>query len=228
MIQILAVADILHQEVVLEDNFESKFEGWELIEDEDEHSFIKDSHYWMENKSSTRWMFYHKKLPIPMKENFIIRAKIQVIQNNNGYGQYGLTWGFNKEHNLLNKFVVHSDCERFTITNFQKNHEFTTHRAVGKFEKDNFSENEQFFSIVKLENYYYFFLNHYDRPVYMVHSAQLALEGDRFGFYVEPGMLIRCDKIVVKRLITDNNFKGNPWMPLGDNEMPFGSEILRG
>jgi hypothetical protein len=54
------------------------------------------------------------------------------------------------------------------------------------------------------------------------------MEGERFGFYVEPGIIIRCDKIVVKRLITDMNFKGNPWMPLNDDEMPLGSEILRG
>lgn len=228
MIQILAVADILHQEVVLEDNFDSGFEGWEIIENEEEQSFIKDGHYWMSNKSSTRWMFYHKKLPIPAKENFMIRAKIQVIQNNNGFGQYGLVWGFDNAHQVLNKFVVNTDCERFTITNFQKDYEFTTHRAVGVYEKDNFSENEQFFSIVKLDRYYYFFLNQYDRPVYMVHSSQLPLEGDRFGFYVEPGIMIRCDKIEVKRLITDNNFKGNPWMPLSEDEMPFGSEILRG
>jgi hypothetical protein len=58
MIQILPLADIMHEEVLLEDDFTSKFEGWELIEDEEEKSFIKDSHYWMENKSKTRWMWY--------------------------------------------------------------------------------------------------------------------------------------------------------------------------
>jgi len=50
MIQILPLADIMHEEVLLEDDFTSKFEGWELIEDEEEKSFIKDSYYWMENK----------------------------------------------------------------------------------------------------------------------------------------------------------------------------------
>jgi hypothetical protein len=44
MIQILPLASIIHEEDLLEDDFNIRFEGWELIEDEDEHSFIKDSH----------------------------------------------------------------------------------------------------------------------------------------------------------------------------------------
>jgi len=54
MIQILPLANILHEEVLLEDDFNNKFEGWKIVEDEDEKSFIKDSHYWMENKSGNR------------------------------------------------------------------------------------------------------------------------------------------------------------------------------
>lgn len=228
MIQILTLANILHEEVLLEDDFNNKFEGWEIIEDEDEKSFIKDSHYWMENKSSTRWMFYHKKLPCTSRENFIIRAEIELLNTNRGYGQYGLVWGFNKQHDEVCKFAVSTENENFTISKFQKDHEYIQHRFSGKFEKHGFEFNKQFFSIVKLDDYYYFFLNQYDRPVYMSHVTQMTMEGDRFGFYVEPGIMIRCDKIVVKRLITDKNFKGNPWMPFNENEMPLGSEIFRG
>ena len=228
MIQILPLANIIHEEVLLEDDFNNKFEGWEIIEDEDEHSFIKDSHYWMENKSSNRWMFYHKKLPVTSKENFIIRAEIEILNNKRGYGQYGLLWGFDKAHEKVSKFVVSTESERYTIAKFQKDHEFHEHRFGGKYEKYGFEFNKQFFSIVKLDNYFYFFLNHHDRPVYMIHVSQMPMEGDRFGFYVEPGIMMRCDRIVVKRFITDKNFNGNPWMPIGDDEMPLGSEILRG
>ena len=34
MIQILPLASIIHEEVLLEDDFDNKFEGWELIEDD--------------------------------------------------------------------------------------------------------------------------------------------------------------------------------------------------
>lgn len=228
MIQILPIANVIHQETVLKDNFESKFERWELIEDEDEKAFIKDSYYWMENKSKTRWMFYHKKLPISIQENFIIRAEIELLQSKKSYGQYGLVWGFDKEHAELNKFVVSTNNQDFTISKFQKDHQYQKHRFSGDFENYSPESKKQFFSIVKLDNYYYFFLNKYDRPVYMAHISQIAMQGDRFGFYVEPGILIRCDIIEVKRLIIDPNFDGNPWMPMTDDEMPLGSVILRG
>lgn len=228
MIQILPLADIMHEEVLLEDDFTSKFEGWEIIEDEEEKSFIKDSHYWMENKSKKRWMFYHKKLPVSIKENFIIKAEIELLNSNNDYGQYGLVWGFDKDHLELSKFVVSSEKNDFTIAKFQKDHEFTRHRFSESFEKNGFEINKQFFSIVKLNSYYYFFLNQYDKPVYVTHFSQMPMEGNRFGFYIEPGIMIRCDKIVVKRLITNKNFKGNPWMPFDNDEMPLGSVVLRG
>ena len=228
MIQILPLADIMHEEVLLEDDFSSKFEGWEIIEDNEEKSFIKDSHYWMENKSKRRWMFYHKKLPVSSKENFIIKAEIELLNSNNDYGQYGLVWGFDKEHQELSKFVVSSEKNDFTISKFQKDHEFSRHRFSDSFEKFGFEVNKQFFSIVKLENYYYFFLNQHDKPVYVTHVSQMPMEGNRFGFYVEPGIMIRCDKIEVKRLITNKNFKGDPWMPFDNDEMPLGSVILRG
>ena len=100
--------------------------------------------------------------------------------------------------------------------------------CVQRAEKYGFEFNKQYFSIVKLEDYYYFFLNQHDRPVYVTHTSQMLMEGNRFGFYVEPGIMIRCDRITIKRIVTDKNFKGNPWMPIGDDEMPLGSEILRG
>ncbi len=228
MIQILPLANIIHEEVLLEEDFNNKFEGWELIEDEDEHAFIKDGHYWMENKSSNRWMFYHKKLPVTSKENFIIRAEIEILNNKRRFGQYGLVWGFDKAHEELSKFVVSTENENFTIAKFQKDHQYNEHRFSDKYEKHGFEFNKQFFSIVKIDNYFYFFLNRYDRPVYMTHVSQMPMEGERFGFYIGPGIMKRCDKIEVKRLITDKIFKGIPWMPLDDDEMPLGSVILRG
>ena len=39
MIKILPLADIMHEDVLLEDDFSSKFEGWELIEDGDYVNF---------------------------------------------------------------------------------------------------------------------------------------------------------------------------------------------
>ena len=54
MIYNLPIADVLHQETLLSDDFNSNFEGWEIVDNEDEKSFIKDSYYWMENKTASR------------------------------------------------------------------------------------------------------------------------------------------------------------------------------
>jgi len=193
MIQILPLANILHEEVLLEDDFNNKFEGWEIVEDEDEKSFIKDSHYWMENKSNNRWMFYHKKLPVKKQDNFIIKAEIELLQSSRGYGQYGLVWGFDKEHNELNKFVVSSDHDDYTIAKFQKNHEFTTHRFNRNYEKHPFEDNKQFFSIVKLEDYYYFFLNRFDRYSKIIIS---------FPFYLFLKNLICMVSSIINKKVT--------------------------
>lgn len=68
----------MHENVILEDDFTSKFEGWGIIVDEEQKSFIKDDHYWMENKSKNRWMFYHKKIHVSIKENFIVQIGFSV------------------------------------------------------------------------------------------------------------------------------------------------------
>jgi hypothetical protein len=228
MIQILPLAKVLHSDVVLEDDFTSRFEGWELVNNEDEQSFIQDSYYWMENKSKSRWMFYHKSMPVSTKDSFIIHAEIELVQTQTGYGQFGLVWGFTKPHTVLNKFVVSTQEDAFNVAFFQKDHYVVLHKHRGTYEKHQSNKRKQFFSIVKLEDYYYFYLNEYARPVYIVHASKLPMTGNRFGFYVEPGIMIRCDKIVVKRLITDKNYDGQMWMPLDENEMPLGAQILRG
>ena len=208
MIYNLPIADILLEEIVLECDFNSNYEGWELTENEDEKSFIKDSFYWMQNKTESRWMFYHKKMPISDNDNFIIEAEIELLSHK-GYGQYGLVWGFDKPHQVLNKFAVSVNNKRFSVTKFEKDYHRNFHRFAGKYEKELDSKNKQFFKIVCMQNYYFFFLNHSDQPVYICHKAHLSMEGNRFGFYVEPGIFIRCNKITIKKLILDNSFYGN-------------------
>ena len=218
MICNLPIADILLQETLLCDDFNSSFEGWELIEDETEKSFIKDSHYWMENKSDTRWMFYHKKMPIKKGENFVIKAEIELLSHQ-GYGQFGLVWGFAKQHEVLNRFTVSVDANRFSVCRFDKNYERTYHRFGDRFEKDKPRSNKQFFCIKCIDNYCYFFLNEQQRPVYICHRSHLDMEGQRFGFYLEPGIMMRCDKISIDRLIVNPDWDGHTQTPAGSTFM---------
>ena len=202
------------------DDFNSSFEGWEIVDNEDEKSFVKDSHFWMENKTASRWMFYHKKMPIKKGDNFIIQAEIELLSHQ-GYGQFGVVWGFDKPHEVLNRFTVSVDSNRFSVCRFEKNYERNHHRFSTKFEKDKDSGNKQFFSIKCIQDYCYFFLHREQPPVYICHRAHLGMDGQRFGFYVEPGIMIRCDKISIDRLIVNQEFNGRP-------PMHAGSEFMKG
>jgi len=214
MIYNLPIADVLHQETLLSDDFNSNFEGWEIVDNEDEKSFIKDSHYWMENKTASRWMFYHKKMPIKKGENFVIQAEIELLSHR-GFGQFGLLWGFDKPHEVLNRFTVSVDSNRFSVCRFEKNYERNHHRFSTKFEKDKDSGIKQFFSIKCIQGYCYFFLHPQQPPVYICHRAHLVMDGQRFGFYVEPGIMIRCNKITIDRLIVNQEFDGRPPVQAG-------------
>ena len=70
MIFNLPIADIQHKDTLFEDDFSNNVAGWETIEDEDEKARIENKHYFMENKTESRWMFYHKELQNDFPKNF--------------------------------------------------------------------------------------------------------------------------------------------------------------
>lgn len=194
MIFNLPIADIQHRDTIFEDDFSNNVAGWEIIEDEDEKACIQKRHYFMENKSKTRWMFYQKELQRGFPKNFVINTEIEILDYK-GYGQFGLLWGFSKPHHVLNRFVVSAEADRFTVSRFEKNHHHTFHRFSGAYEKSVPGSQKCFLSVMLLEDYFYFFLHEYSRPVYMCHRSHMHSEGNRFGFYVEPGIIIRAKNI---------------------------------
>ena len=228
MIQILPVADIYKEEIIVDDNFGQRQEGWETVESDTEGAFFRFGRYIMENKTDSRWNYYHKALPDNLADNFIIKAQIEVVENHKGYGQYGLVWGFEEDGDYLNKFVASTEESSFVVSSFERKHNVHKHRFSELFFNYNTSGKKQFFSILKLDGYYYFFLNKYDRPNYVVHASHLPMFGDRFGFYIEPGLKMVCESITVKNLYINPKFDGHIWMPVGEDLMPMGSVLLRG
>ena len=213
----------------MDDNFGQRQEGWETVESDTEEAFFRMGRYIMENKTDSRWNYYHKALPDNLADNFIIKAEIEVVENHKGYGQYGLVWGFDEESDYLNKFVVSTgEHVSFVVSSFERNHNVYKHRFSELFFNYNTSGKKQFFSILKLDGYYYFFLNKYDRPNYVVHASHMPMFGDRFGFYIEPGLKMVCESITVKNLYINPKFDGHIWMPVGEDLMPIGSVLLRG
>ena len=216
----LPIAEIKYQDILFEDHFDNNIAGWEIIEDEDEKAFISDGSYFMENKFNNHWSFYHKQLKGGFPKSYIISAEIELLQFQS-YGQFGIVWGFSKPHINLNKFVISAESPRYTISRFEKNHFRVFHRFSAEKKQSDYNRNKFKFSIMLLDDYYYFFLNNLIYPLYICHKNHLPIEGDRFGFYVEPGIIIRADHIKIQRVITNPRFSENI-------ESSFLSEILNG
>jgi hypothetical protein len=189
----------LQWETVFKDDFENTDSNWEQTNKSMEQSFIKDAFYWMKNFETFGWKFYHLPMPKGLIKNFTISTQIELLKHP-GYGQFGLVWGFKKPHSILNRFVVSTDKNRFTVVKFDKNHLKRYHRFSNDFKQDEKDKNIFHLELMLLEDYYYFFLQQNPIPVYVCHKAHLMLEGDRFGFYVEPGIQIRTSEITIQRI----------------------------
>ena len=67
------------------------------------------------------------------------------------------------------------------------------------------------FSIIKLEDYFYFFIN--KEKVYTVHESVFCAKGFFVGYYIEPELAMKSDffevkKIKVKRLEAEEGMLG--------------------
>lgn len=193
----LNALDILHKESILRDDFDNNLLQWEITQQKDESSFIKDGYYWMENRTEGRWTYYHQSLPFSMKSDFVIDTVIEMV-GPEAYGHAGLVWGFDNEKIFLNRFTVSADGERCTIIHFHKDHHHTRHRFQLR-KRTGFDKKPVRLSISKLASNYYFFVN--EEQVYSCDASHLGAYGNNFGYYVEPELFIRSPFIEVHKLI---------------------------
>ena len=213
---VLQQCDVLHNESLFKDEFANNLKNWEIVKNDDECAFIKDGYYWMENTSKSRWMYYKTKLPLKQKEDYLIDTEIEILSKV-AYGHVGLVWGFDKEREILNRFTVSADGERLLIMHFQKNHHRVFHR-YHSWELKGSSSKKIRLSIARIDGYFYFMVN--GKTVYTAHTSQFADNGNYFGYYLEPGVMMRSKYIEAKRLITqpseavDSVGKLLDWQPL--------------
>jgi len=154
---------------------------WETTKDKMEECGFSTDGYCMINKSKWRWMYYKNELPYDASADYILDASIQLMSKET-YGHFGLCWGFGNSIETLNRFTVSADKERCTIMQFQKDHIKSYHRfqqILSSPKTDLFC-----FSILKLQSYFYFFLN--GDLMYLAHKSHFAEQGNQIGFYVEP------------------------------------------
>jgi hypothetical protein len=198
-------------ESLLLENFTNNKRKWEVVNIETEKAFIKDGYYHMENTSKSRWNYYKTKSHLKKGDDFIIETSIELEKKEDIFNHFGLVWGFNEERKYLNRFTLSADGKRALIMHFEKNHHIDFHRfQTRKLPKIDMNKSVRF-SIIKLEDYFYFFINKV--KVYTVHESVFCAKGFFVGYYIEPELSMKSDffevkKIKVKRLETEEGMQG--------------------
>jgi hypothetical protein len=183
---------------LLLENFTNNKRKWEEVEIESEKAYIKDGYYWMENTSKSRWNYYKTKSHLKKGDDFIIETKIELKDNEDVFGHFGLVWGFDKERKYLNRFTLSADGKRALIMHFEKNHYIDFHRfQTRKLPKIDMKKTIRF-SIIKLGNYFHFLIN--KQNVYIAHESTFCADGFYVGYYIEPHLSIKSNFFEVKKL----------------------------
>lgn len=186
----------LPREKLFADDFRDLSRQWEQTDIATEYAAITPAGYEMENRGDSQWTFYHLPMPLMKPDDFEVRARIRLL----GYtqeGEFGITWGFRRPHDMLNRFALSTDGRRCTVCCFQKNHHRISHAFYALLPPPEADVWE--FSIQKLSPYYLFRLN--GRLLYIGHEAHFCWQGNRMGFYVEPGLKIVAKELVLERLV---------------------------
>jgi hypothetical protein len=186
-----------HLQPALQEHFLTEHNGWEITQKADERAFILHQHYWMENMTETRWMYYKKKMPFKANENWLLQTEIELLSRDE-HRHFGLVWGFDEEFDRLNRFTVSADGERGLVMQFQKDHQWVKHRFQKLFTPTLYL-GKVHLSILKLEDYFYFLVN--KKLMYMCERSNFSSTGSYFGYYVESGLFIRSPYIGLDRII---------------------------
>jgi hypothetical protein len=183
---------------VLREDFTHNQRGWEIIDIETEKSEILNGYYYMHNRSKTDWNYYKMKSGLKKNQDFVVEALIELDKSHVHQGHFGLVWGFNDQHDYLNRFTISADGKRVLVMHFEKNHQKVYHRFLHSKGPTINTRRPVQLAIIKLGDYFHFWVNH--QQVYVAHASFFAQQGTHVGYYIEPGLAIRSNYIEVKTI----------------------------
>jgi hypothetical protein len=174
------------------DDFKDNRFGWEVTDKKNEFSAIMNDEYVMINKSKSRWNYYHMPCSCLIGKHWQLEASL-TCDPHDACNKFGLMWGFGLKAEVFNRFSLSADGEHVSIVCFDRNHHRIYHRFyTGGLNVSTTSEIRM--SIIRNGNYYFFTIN--QQTVYISHVSHFMNLGNRFGFYVEPGLTIRSQHII--------------------------------
>lgn len=190
--------DIESMQILLSDNFKNNKNKWEEINIDSEKASIKDGYYYMDNTSKSSWNYYKNKAPFKKGQNFVVDSLITLEKKEDVYGHFGLIWGFDEERKYLNRFTLSADGKRVLVMHFEKDHHKIYHRFQNKKLPKFDMKKPIRFSIIKLGEYFYFFIN--KQKVYLAHESMFCANGFFVGYYIEPHLSIKSNFFEVKKI----------------------------
>ena len=185
-------------QTVFSEKFQNNRRNWEIVDSETEQANITDGYYHMLNKTYSRWNYYSTGTGLNSKQEFLIDCMIELENNIDHFGHFGLLWGYGTEREYLNRFSLSSNGKRLVVAHFQKDHHVICHRFYNPQFLSINTQQPVRFTIIRLGSYFHFYLN--SMEVYMAHVSLFCDEGHNIGFYVEPKLRIRSNFLEVKKI----------------------------
>jgi len=182
---------------LLKEHFTSNKRKWEITDNEFEKAEITTDGYTMENKTDSQWQYYKVKSPLKIKDDFIIESAFELMSRDQ-FGHFGLVWGFDKDHDVLNRFTISADGERALMMQFEKDHKKIYYRIQCKnFRKINMN-NLIKISIIRICGFLYFYIN--SELINVVNESHFVNTGSFIGYYTEPGICIKSKWLEIKKI----------------------------
>lgn len=179
-----------------QDNFTDNQMKWEETESPEEYAKIQAGAYHLVNRSESQWHYYEKNCILLRGQRWKIEASFKCNSSNTS-NQFGLLWGFDKHHDVLNRFSLAADGKAISIVCFERNHHRIYHRF---YSNDVKISTKTFFKMAVIRNNDYFYFKINDQTLYVCHAVHFLNFGNRFGFYVEPDLSIQCNQVICTKL----------------------------
>jgi hypothetical protein len=189
-----------------EDYFLNNSKKWEEKEVADEYAKIHDGAYQLINRSNIRWHYYEKKCAVLRGRQWKIEASFKCNSTETS-NQFGLVWGFDKHHDVLNRFSLAADGKAFSIVCFERNH----HRIYHRFYSGDMKLSTKIYFKMSIErNIDYFYFKIDGCILYVCHAVHFLNFGNRFGFYIEPDLSVQCNHVICTKLEALDETRQNP------------------
>lgn len=178
------------------DDFTDNRNNWKTINEPEAYAAVEVKEYVMQNRSEKKGQFYVQTGINRQAKDWVLETVLK-WSHKEALNHFGLVWGVEDTPDILNRFSLSADGRRASILCFENNHDRIYHR-FNTADLNYIDCSLVRLTIFKRRPYYYFLIN--EQLIYICHVSHLGQTGDRFGYYIEPGLTVRSGWIRCQEL----------------------------